>query len=162
MNNKKISRIIFLILVIQFFSACKSIPGKKEKIELNGMVYDTQNRPVVNYQIIIDGKYICTSDIGGRFLIKGIEKGEHIFSGYGEGYLNIEEKIVVYDKAQILYLRIPSVESKFREAFELIKNSNLDKAEIIINEIRESDVDNEDVLYFMDVIKELRARNEKK
>ena len=126
------------------------------------MVYDTQNRPVVNYRIVIDGKVVSASDIGGRFLIKGIEKGEHIFSGYGEGYLNIEKKIVVYDKAQILYIRVPSVEAKFKEAFELIKMRDLDKAEVIIYEIRESDADNDNILYFTNTIKKLREINEKK
>ncbi len=157
--NKKVY--ILMCILVLLITGCKTVPGEKEKIDLNGMIYDTENRPVVNYRIYIDGKGMCTSDIGGRFVINRVQKGEHLFSGYGDGYLKIEERIVVYDKSQILYIRIPSMESKFKEAFELIKQNELDKAEKIIDEVLESDIDNKDAFYFMNAIEKLRGRNEK-
>ena len=69
--NKK----VFLILsaLSLFLCGCKSVPGENEKIDINGMIYDTANRPVANYRIYVDGKGMCTSDIGGRFLSCGIK-----------------------------------------------------------------------------------------
>lgn len=159
MNRKAVSVLTGIIVLL---AGCRSVPGSREKITLNGMIYDTDNRPVVNYRIRIDGRGVCTSDIGGRFLIKKIRKGEHVFSGYGEGYLKIEEKIVVYDKAQILYIRVPAVDAKFREAFASIKKREYEAAQKTINEILESDKDNEDALYFIEVIEKLRRKHEEK
>lgn len=165
MNKRKIVKaalqIILIILVQMYVAACAGVPGEKEKIDLNGMVYDTQNRPVVNFRIYIDGKGECVSDIGGRFLLKGIRKGEHVFSGFGEGYLGIEEKIVVYDKSQILYIRIPSIDTNFERAFELIKKGDYDGSEKLVREVLECDGENEDALYFLEIIEKLRSRNEK-
>ena len=156
--NKKFFLILFSASL--FLAGCKTVPGEKEKIDINGMVYDTQNRPVVNYRIYIDGNGVSTSDIGGRFYVSRIQKGEHVFSGRGEGYLNVEEKIVVYDKAQILYIRVPSIESMFESAFVNIKNGEYEKAEEIINEVLETDKNNEDANYFIKTIEILRRRNE--
>lgn len=156
--NKKI--LFIIILTGLLFLCCKSVPQSHEKIALNGMIYDTENKPVVNYHIYIDGVVECTSDIGGRFLIEGISKGEHLFSGWREGYLSIKDTITIYDKSQILYIRVPTLESRFYEAFELIKKSNYGKAEECISEVLESENDNEDALYFMSVIKHLQNQNE--
>lgn len=163
MNKKVFTVIMSFIFFITVLSGCKSVPGEKDKITLNGMIYDTDNKPVANYRILIDGKGVCTSDIGGRFVIKNIRKGEHVFSGFAEGYLCVEEKVVVYDKAQILYIRIPTIESKFQTAFEHIKKEEFEKAEKDISEVLESDGENETALYFMSVIeklKEKKVRNE--
>ena len=160
--NKKVFRLILTFTAaISIFTGCRSVPGEKEKINLNGMIYDTDNKPVVNYRIFIDGKGVCTSDIGGRFVIKNISKGEHVFSGFAEDYLSVEEKIVVYDKSQILYIRIPTIESKFQTAFEHVKKEEYAKAEKIIEEVLEGDGENETALYFMSVIEKLKERKER-
>ncbi len=152
--NKKLLQISAVLLI--FFTGCKTVPGSQDKISLNGMIYDTENRPVVNYKIYIDGKGKCVSDIGGRFLISKIQKGEHIFSGNGEGYLDIEEKIVVYDKSQILYIRVPAIETKLKEAYVFIQNKEYNKAEKCIEEVLLCDEENEEALFFMTVIKHLQ------
>lgn len=156
--NKRMCLVFGVLLIL--FSGCRSVPGEKERINLNGMIYDSQNRPVVNYRIYIDGKGVCTSDIGGRFVIKNICKGEHVFSGYGEGYLNIEKTVAVYDKSQILYIRVPSIESRFKEAFEYIKKDEPERAEQLIRQVLESDAQNEDALYFISVIEKIKERKE--
>lgn len=164
MNKKVLGKILvclsFLLSQFLFLTGCKSTPLGKEKVDINGMVYDTDNKPVVNYTIYIDGNAFCTSDIGGRFVLKGIEKGSHIFWGKGEGYLGIEKEIVIYDKSQILYIRIPTIDSVFSEAFEHIKKDDFTKAEKLINEVLESDSDNEDALYFLKTIKKLAGEED--
>ena len=143
-----------------FFSGCNSVPSRHGRVELNGMVYDTENRPVANYAVVIDGWGQCTSDMGGRFVINGIKKGEHVFSGYGDGYLSVKEKITVYDKSQILYIRVPSVETKFKEAFELIRKKEYEEAEQVIQEVFEYGGECDDAYFFMSVIMKLEGNEE--
>ena len=143
-----------------FFFACKSADPSKAPVTLNGMIYDTQNRPVVNYTICVDGEYKCQSDISGRFVLKDIQKGEHVITGSGDSYLDINENAVIYDKAQILYIRVPSVESKLKEAFSYLEEDLFEKAEESIGEILLSDEDNTDALFFMCVVKLRQVKRE--
>lgn len=136
-----------------FFCACKSINPAKDPVTLNGMIYDTQNRPVVNYTIYIDGEYKCQSDISGRFILKDVAKGIHFITGEGDSYLNINEEVVIYDKAQILYVRVPSVSAKLKEAYTYLEQGLFEKAEESIGEILSCDDGNTDAILFMSVIK---------
>lgn len=154
----KKSMLILSICLLLF--GCRSVPKAHEKITLNGMVYDTENRPAVNYNIYINDDFASISDIGGRFSIKALKHGTYKISGYGEGYLKIEEEIQVYDKNQIVYIRIPTIDSKFREAFTLLKENKIEKATKIINEIIESNPDNFEALFFLSVINYLDNKYE--
>ena len=101
----------FVILITLIFSnSCKTVPRERELIDVQGMIYDTENRPVVNYRIFIDSKYVAITDIGGRFTLSNVKVGVYNFWGSGDGYLNIEDEIKIIDKTQIIYLRIPAVE----------------------------------------------------
>ena len=157
--NRKI--IYAAVVMSMFFTGCNSLPESREKINLNGMVYDTDNRPAVNYGIYIDGKGMCVSDIGGRFVIEGIKKGVHVLTGKGNGYLDIREEVTVQDKEQILYIRVPSVESRFQKAFSFIEGGSYDMAEECIREVLECDKENRNALFFMSVISYLKGEGEK-
>lgn len=148
MKIKKIS-IYFLLIVL--FVSCSSVP-KTEKITVNGMVYDTENRPAVNYNITLNGKVVAITDIGGRFTLNNIKTGTYNFSGFGEGYLSITDTVDIFDKSQILYLKVPTIESKFKEAYDYINQSKYSKAKNSIKEVLESDENNSIALYFMSVI----------
>ena len=143
----------FVILITLIFSnSCKTVPRERELIDVQGMIYDTENRPVVNYRIFIDSKYVAITDIGGRFTLSNVKVGVYKFWGSGDGYLNIEDEIKIIDKTQIIYLRIPAVESKFKEAYESLKNNQLDDARKCITDILKTDEMNNDALYFMSII----------
>ena len=157
---KKVRILMAAITVFILITGCKSISKKAEVISINGMIYDTQNRPVVNYTIFADGNEMCSSDIGGRFFIKKIEKGEHAFTGRGNGYLNINENVVINDKEQIIYIRVPSIETKLEEAFSLMKEGRYDKAGECIGEVLEADEGNTDAVFFMSVIEFLEGNKQ--
>ncbi|MBO4640449.1 MAG: hypothetical protein J5710_11890 [Treponema sp.] len=148
------------VLLIFFSTACKSVDLAKAPVTLNGMIYDNQNKPVVNYTICVDGVYCCQSDISGRFVLKDVPKGEHVITGYGDRYLNIKETTVIYDKAQILYIRVLTVEAKLNEAFMYLEQSFFEKAEESVREILLCDEDNTEALFFMTVIKYQEGRIE--
>ena len=152
---------IFLAAVtVLFLCACKSMGVKPEKIGLNGMVYDTSNRPVVNYTIFIDGKKECVTDIGGRFYIKSITRSVHDLKGEGEGYLSVSQKITVTDKSQVLYIRIPSVEEKLDEALGFLTRNDIEQAEKCIEEVLDSDGQNSDALFFKAALCLLKGNKE--
>lgn len=151
----------FVILITLIFSnSCKTVPRERELIDVQGMIYDTENRPVVNYRIFIDSKYVAITDIGGRFTLSNVKVGVYKFLGSGDGYLNIEDEIKIIDKTQIIYLRIPAVESKFKEAYESLKNNQLDDARKCITDILKTDEMNNDALYFMSIIEYLSGNTE--
>lgn len=151
---------LFLCMFTLLFAACKSTPENRTEITVNGMIYDTNNSPVVNYFITIDETVECVSDIGGRFTLKNVSKGQHLLTGYGDGYLDMEQTVIITDKSQILYLRVPSIESRFEKAYEYIKEKEYFKAENCIKDILLSDENNTDALFFMGVIKQYQGFSE--
>ena len=158
MNKKNLYLALAVCLIL---TGCASVPESREKINVNGMVYDTENRPAVNYEIYIDGRGMCVSDIGGRFVIEGVKKGSHVLTGKGEGYLDISEEVMIRDKEQILYIRVPSVESRFKKAFSFMNDGAFDMAEGCVSEVLECDRDNTDALFFMSVISYLKGESDK-
>ena len=160
MKSQKVIDLFLIILFFMFIYGCKSTPKDKTDITVNGMIYDTDNRPVVNYLIFIDGQAYGISDIGGRFTLKKVSKGKHLLSGNGTGYLSISQEINILDKSQILYLRVPSVESRFKEAYFFITQEEYSKAEECIKDILLSESENSDALFFMSLIKHLQGDKE--
>ena len=158
---KPFKGIVLLTLTVILLAACKSMQSSRaEIIALNGMIYDTSNRPVVNYTIFIDGKKECVTDIGGRFYIKKITRDVHDLYGEGEGYLNIRQKITVTDKSQVLYIRLPSVEDKLNQALDCLDRGELEEAERCVEEILESDENNRDALFFKAALCLLQGKEE--
>lgn len=153
---KKVTLIMISVILIALCS-CSSIPKNNEKITVNGMIYDTENRPAVNYKIYLDGKYAAITDIGGRFTLNNIKCGQYDFTGNGIGYLNMKDSVEVFDKGQILYIRVPTVESKFQEAYTLINQHKYTQAELCIQEVLDTEACNSTALFFMSVIEYLEG-----
>lgn len=156
---KKVTLIMISVILIALCS-CSSIPKNNEKITVNGMIYDTENRPAVNYKIYLDGQYAAVTDIGGRFTLNNIKSGQYELTGNGIGYLNMKDSIEVFDKGQILYIRVPSIESKFQEAYTLINQHKYSQAGLCIQEVLDTDADNLTALFFMSVIEYLEGNIE--
>lgn len=153
---KKVFGVIIAGMIITLFG-CKSVPGNNGEITVNGMVYDTENSPAVDYRIYLNGNYAAVTDIGGRFTLNNIRYGQYDLTGNGTGYLNMSDSIAVFDKSQIIYIRVPSIESKFQEAYTLINQHKYSQAESCINEILDTEASNYTALFFMSVIKYLEG-----
>lgn len=139
------------------FCSCSSVPRNSGRITVNGMVYDTENRPAVNYEIYLDDRYLAITDIGGRFTLNNIKCGSYEFTGRGTAYLNTKETIEIYDKSQILYIKVPAIETKFQEAYMLITQNNYSQAEVCIKDVLDTDKNNSTAIFFMSVIKYLKG-----
>lgn len=143
---------LLIAIAVILLTSCASVPGAREKINVNGMIYDTDNRPVVNYTVSLDDKYYAVTDIGGRFTINKVARDTYTFTGKGKGYLSMEQEVTVFDKTQIIYIKVPTIESKFNEAYVYMKEGKYSKAKLCIEEVLASDKDNSTALYFMSVI----------
>jgi hypothetical protein len=122
-------------------------------IDVNGMIYDFTNRPISNYTIHIGEKYWSTTDINGRFLISNVPVGEYIINGEGNGYESYQGDVLVKDREQIIYIRVPSF-SQLLDLVDLALSKNqLDEAENYIWRANLAGGFTTELLFYMAVIK---------
>ena len=122
---KKI-RILLLLSFILFLFSCAST--KKEtssdftSAPLFGMVYDHDNHPCADAQIIIDEEKGPITDINGRFVIQSLSRGKHDINVTKENYEDISLKFDFLNKSQILYIRMISFDQLLKEIEKAIEN----------------------------------------
>ncbi|GHV77505.1 hypothetical protein AGMMS49942_23260 [Spirochaetia bacterium] len=109
--------------------SCKTAEFGYKVIDVNGMIYDFSNRPIPNYKIFLGEKYSSTTDINGRFLISKVPAGDYIIHGEGGGYESYQSAVVIYQREQIIYIRLPS----FKQLLELADTA------LAKNQINEAD-----------------------
>jgi hypothetical protein len=102
---KKVWRCLFLAVCL---CGCKSSPYGKVAVGLNGMVYDFENRPLAQYVVALGGRAPAATDINGRFFFPNVKPGVYKLAGRKEGYESYEGDIVVSDRRQIVYFRVPN------------------------------------------------------
>ena len=76
-------------------------------VNVNGMVYDFDNRPVAGYQLQLNNDLVVVSDITGRFTFEKVKLGEYVLKGQSNAFEPYEGQVTIYDQDQVLYLRIP-------------------------------------------------------
>jgi hypothetical protein len=104
----KKAHIIILIVIAVGLCSCKTAEFGHSVIDVNGMVYDFANRPVPNYTVRIGEGHSSITDINGRFLVARIPTGPYLLRGEGTGFESYEGDILVNNREQIVYLRVPS------------------------------------------------------
>jgi tetratricopeptide (TPR) repeat protein len=98
------------ILVAILASACASTNQVKkngsERVALNGMVYDFDNRPVSDAEISVDGHPVTRSDINGRFSLGEISFGQYKVDVSKKGYETASIPVDYSDVTQIIYAKV--------------------------------------------------------
>jgi hypothetical protein len=97
-------------------------------MNLNGMVYDFENKPIAGYELTI-GKSNVSSDITGRFALQNISLGKYDIYGKKEGYETYLGVIAVQDNKQIVYIRVPSQAQLLDLADKALMENKLDVAD---------------------------------
>jgi hypothetical protein len=95
------------VFALAFAASCKTAEFGMRKFDLNGMVYDFENRPVSGYEVSIDGKKAVT-DVTGRFSFAGMTTGMHALKGAKGGFESFSGDIDARDAESIAYIRIAS------------------------------------------------------
>jgi hypothetical protein len=121
--------LLFLLVIPLGLFSCKTAEFGYKVMDVNGMIYDFSNRPIPNYTIFLGEKYSSMTDINGRFLISKVPAGNYIIHGEGGGYESYQSAVVISQREQIIYIRLPS----FNQLLELADTA------LVKNQINEAD-----------------------
>ena len=95
-------------IIIVFSGSCKTAEFGFKVIDINGMVYDFSNRPIPFYEVTLGRKYRGSTDINGRFTLQKVPVGVYTITGNKNGYEDYLDEVIIREKGQIIYIRIPS------------------------------------------------------
>jgi len=149
MTKKHSGLLIFIIFIISLlFSSCKTAEFGFKLINISGMVYDFSNRPVSNYEVALGKWYSGSTDINGRFTLLKVPLGSYQIRGSKKGYEDYTSEVIIKNKGQIIYIRIPSQNQLLSMADEALAASNFFLAEEIVERAYQIDKNNIEMLFY--------------
>jgi len=148
MTNKNFWLVLFIIPIAFLSSSCKTAEFGFKVINISGMVYDFSNRPVSNYEIVLGNWYSGSTDINGRFTLPKVPLGSYKIRGSKKGYEDYNGEVIIKDKGQIIYIRIPSQNQLLTMADEALAANNFMLAEEIAGRAYQIDKNNIEMLFY--------------
>ncbi|AEE16749.1 tetratricopeptide repeat protein [Treponema brennaborense] len=145
-------RICTVFVLITLLTGCATTNGRKSKLDMHGMIYDWDNRPVGNYLIRLDNGAEALSDISGRFALSNIKRGTYAITGSGTGYERFSDTVDITDSRQILYIRIATIGQLLDAVHTEIRELKTQDAERHIATLLQTDPGNTDALYYQAII----------
>ena len=85
----KFSLISIILLLLLSSVSCSSVKGVKRATGdalMYGMVYNNENMPVTNAQVMVDGRVVTVTDAQGRFFLSSKQRKEFTLSLVKAGY----------------------------------------------------------------------------
>lgn len=101
---------VLILAACLFSGACKTAEFHHEQIDVHGMVYDFENRPVGGYAVTLGGRKPVVSDAMGRYAFPSVPAGEYVLAGSMEGWEEYETLVSVNSRTAVQYLRVASAE----------------------------------------------------
>jgi len=147
-NKKYITHVLLLLLFTFLALSCKTAEFGFKVININGMVYDFSNRPVPNYEISLGRKYKGSTDINGRFTLPKVPVGTYTISGCKNGYENYLDEVIVKDRGQIIYIRVPSQNQLLNMVDDALTANNFPDAEELAERAFQIDGNNIETLFY--------------
>ncbi len=117
-----------LLLAACLSQAASDIQGFK-KAPLLGMVYDERNEPCAGARILVDGKAGPSTDLSGRFALPDVAAGAHRIVVDKAGYERLDVAVDFFDKNQVLYLKVTSLDQLLARLEEALAGRRLADAE---------------------------------
>ena len=142
---------LILCTLILLVTGCKTtslIYG----VNINGMVYDFDNRPVAGYHLKLNDDLEVVTDITGRFTFEKVKLGEYLLTGESNRYETYEGKIIIYDHDQVIYLRIPSFSQLINLTDKALEANNLQEAEGFLKRAAAMNIQDIDVMIYEAVL----------
>ena len=142
---------LILCTLILLVTGCKTtslIYG----VNINGMVYDFDNRPVAGYHLKLNDDLEVVTDITGRFTFEKVKLGEYLLTGESNRYETYEGKIIIYDQDQVIYLRIPSFSQLINLTDKALEANNLQEAEGFLKRAAALNIQDIDVMIYEAVL----------
>jgi len=152
MNKKMIGKqlwfLLFIISVAFLPFSCKTAEFGFKVTNISGMVYDFSNRPVSNYEVVLGKWYSGSTDINGRFTLLKVPLGNYKIRGSKKGYEDYTGEVIIKDKGQIIYIRIPSQNQLLAMVDEALAASDFILAEEIVERAYQIDKNNVEMLFY--------------
>ena len=155
--------IFLFISCILLFSSCRTVnfgSFSGNYIDINGMVYDFSSRPIPHCDISLNGRYITSSDINGRFTLPRLRPGEYELKAEKRGFESYLSNIDIQERGQIIYFRMPSQIQLLNLADDALTANETDIAMSYIARAHGIDSNNIETLFYYAVIKFLQNKNE--
>ena len=150
----KIKARIFVAIVIALaFPSCRSAEFNSRLIDVNGMVYDYSNRPVPYCEVTIGKRYKSSTDINGRFTVPRVPAGVYPLKGNKKGFEGYVDEVIIKDRGQIIYFRIPSLNQLLNLVDEALTANNLNAAEEYAERAYNIDNNNIEMLFYYATVK---------
>jgi len=161
MSNKKYALPLFIFFIAFLSLSCRTAEFGFDTVDINGMVYDFSNRPVFNYELVLGERYFGSTDINGRFTLLSVPLGSHKISGSKDGFENYNGEVIIKEKGQIIYIRIPSQNQLLALADEALAANNFTLAEELAERAYHIDKNNVEMLFYYAAVS-FRQNNLKK
>ena len=137
-----------LLLFSLLALSCKTAELGFKVININGMVYDFSNRPVPYYEVSLGRWYKGSTDINGRFTLPKVPFGTYTLSGHKSGYENYLDEVIVKDKGQIIYIRVPSQNQLLNMVDDALAVNDFPIAEEMAERAFQIDKNNVETLFY--------------
>jgi tetratricopeptide (TPR) repeat protein len=117
------------------------------------MIYDFSNRPVPYCDISLGRRLNSSTDINGRFTFPGVSFGEYIISISKKGYETYIDEILINEKNQVIYIRLPSLNQLLELVDEALTGNDLTAAEELLKRACMIDQNNIEMLFYYATVK---------
>lgn len=154
----------FGFILLTFFYSCTSTNFLLEtKSVLQGMVYDTENKPISGYELILNDTKKTYTDINGRFSFLQLKPGVYSIKGKGANYISIEQSYNFTDKTGILYISVPSLDHVYIQVDNNIEKNNIENAKKLLECLPNEEIQSLTYKLYSNIIsyKESTSLNEK-
>ena len=147
-------RMKLMVLTIAFIAiSCKTAELGFKVIDVNGMVYDFSNRPVSNCEISLGKRHKSSTDINGRFNLPKVPVGTYTIIGNKKSFETYSEEVIIKDKGQIIYIRIPSQNQLLNLADDALSANNFAVAEEMVERAYQIDQNSIEMLFYYATVK---------
>ena len=154
--SERLLRLSFSAVFFVFCIFSCASAGKKEvlKNDLNGMIYDFDNKPAAMYTLTIEELGIsAVSDITGRFSFADLPFGTYTIKGSGKDYESIREPFTFQDRRQIVYLKAASREQLYSMIYTCLEDDRTAEAASLEERLLSIGEKDETSLFYSAVIK---------
>jgi hypothetical protein len=154
--NKKFTFCVLALLVFTLAlltASCKTAEFGFEVVDVNGMIYDFANRPVAYCDVSLGRWHKSSTDINGRFTITKVPLGKYTITGHKKGYEHYSDEVIIRDKGQIIYIRLPSQNQLLSLLDEALTANNLSIAEEMAERAFHIDPNNQETLLYYAAVK---------
>jgi tetratricopeptide (TPR) repeat protein len=117
------------------FFSCASNPAQKKTSQgLYGMIYDGDNRPVMEVKIYVGNKFSAISDIHGHFSLAKLKTGKtYRIRAYKESYEEVGLGIYYTDPANVLYINMYHTDQLLSRAEQALRDKDWSQTALLLS-----------------------------